>query len=652
MKAKNLFALLFAVPLGGTPRLAPVGAPAPKYAVADIPAALREGAHAVLRADDEVVAVKSASRLVHTVHKVITVLDAGGDAFGRTTVGYDALNAIGYLHGAVYDADGRLLHQLRAAEIHDQGVGDAGGSLMTDVRMRYADLRQPQAPYTVEFDYEVASDNTLFYPTWQPQDEEGLAVQSASLRVSTPAALPLLYQERQWPAGAPAQHTSAGGQEQYAWALASCPALDEEDDAPPLADTAPAVALAPGAFEVQGHAGSAATWQSFGQWNYELNAGRAVLPPATVAKVAELIKDAPDPRTRVARLYGLLQGSTRYISVQLGLGGWQTFPASAVATNGYGDCKALSNYTMALLATAGVPAYVALIGAGADRADLRADFPSNQFNHAIVCVPLAKGGRPDTLWLECTSQTAALGYMGGFTGNRHALLLTPQGGKVVATPRYRAADNRRERRIDLYLDAAGAATATARTLRTGQEQDTYAQLLHELSPADQKQYVAEHLRLSTFTLSKFGLAAAPGAGTPGVVETLGLALPGYAPPSGKRVFITPNLLSRLAALPAQVGPRQSPLWLPRASLQADTVRLHLPAGFQPETLPAPVQLATAYGTYSAQYAALPDGTVRYVRRLELPRLRLPATAYPGYVDFRRKISAADRAQVVLLKTDA
>ena len=626
-------------------------APAPKYPVAAIPAALREGAHAVLRADDEVVTVKSAGRLVHAVHRVVTVLDQGGDAFGRTVVSYDALNAISYLRGAVYDADGRLLHRLRASEIRDQGVGDAGGSLMTDVRVRYADLRQPQAPYTVEFDYEVVSDNTLFYPVWQPQDEEGLAVQAASLRVSTPAALPLRYQERQWPAGAPARHTSAAGQEQYAWALADRPALDEEDDAPPLAETAPAVALAPGDFEVQGHRGSAATWQALGQWNYELNAGRATLPPATVAQVAELIKDAPDPRARVARLYGLLQGSTRYISVQLGLGGWQTFPASAVAANGYGDCKALSNYTMALLATAGVPAYVALVGAGADRADPRPDFPSSQFNHAIVCVPLAKGGRPDTLWLECTSQTNALGYMGSFTGNRHALLITPQGGRVVATPRYRAPDNRRERRIDLYLDAAGAATATARTLRTGQEQDVYAQLLHELSPADQKKYVAERLRLTTFTISKFGLAAAPGTGLPGVVETLGLALPGYAPPSGKRVFLTPNLLSRLPALPAPVGPRQGPLWLPRASLQADTVRLHLPAGFQPETLPAPVQLATAYGTYSAQYRALPDGTVQYVRRLELPRLRLPAAAYAGYVDFRRKISAADRAQVVLLKTD-
>ena len=648
----NVFlSLLLTLPLRGPAAPHPAG-PAPKYPVAAIPAALREGAHAVLRADDEVVTVKSAGRLVHTVHRVVTVLDAAGDDFGRHAVGYDALNALGYLRGAVYDADGYLLHQLRASEIHDQGMGFAGGSFMTDVRVRYADLRQPQVPYTVEFDYETVSDNTLFYPSWQPQHEEGLAVESAALRVLTPAALPLRYQEHALPAGTAVARASAGGQETYEWRLTDRPALDDEEAAPPLADTAPGVALAPGAFEVQGHKGTASTWQGFGQWSYDLNAGRDQLPPATLAKVAALVKDAPDARTRTRRVYELLQGSTRYISVQLGLGGWQTFPASSVAANGYGDCKALSNYTTALLAAAGVPAYVALVGAGTDEADLHADFPSNQFNHAIVCVPLATGGRPDTLWLECTSQTNAFGYMGSFTGNRHALLVTPQGGQLVATPRYGAAQNRQERHLDLYLDAVGGATATARTLRTGQEQDYYAQLLHELGPAEQKKYVVDHLRLPTFTLTKFNLAAAPAGPLPGVVETLGLALPGFAPPSGKRVFVCPNLLSRLPALPAPVGERQAAVWLPRASLHADTVRLHLPAGFHAENLPSAVQFSTPYGSYASQYTALSDGTVQYVRRLELKRGQLPKTAYPGYVDFRRKVSIADRAQVVLLKTES
>jgi hypothetical protein len=187
--------------------------PAPKYPADAIAPALRQNAHAVVRAYDEVVVVKSASQLVQTVHKVVTVLDeAGSDDYGQLVVDYDALNHISYLRGAVYDAQGRLLHQLRPAEVHDQGLGSAEGSLMTDVRVRYADLRQPATPYTVEFDYEIVSENTLFYPNWQPQRAENVALEGATLRVTTPTALPLRYQEQLLPAGTASAPVVAGTQ--------------------------------------------------------------------------------------------------------------------------------------------------------------------------------------------------------------------------------------------------------------------------------------------------------------------------------------------------------------------------------------------------------------------------------------------------------
>lgn len=41
-----------------------------------------------------------------------------------------------------------------------------------------------------------------------------------------------------------------------------------------------------------------------------------------------------------------------------------------------------------------------------------------------------------------------------------------------------------------------------------------------------------------------------------------------------------------------------------------------------------------------------------VRQLLMPRTRFTRTDYPAYQDFRRRISAADKAQVVLVKTEA
>jgi hypothetical protein len=640
--------------------LALLAAPAPKYPVATIAPALRENAHAVVRAYDEVVTVKSASQLVTTVHRVITILDgAGSDDYGQLVIEYGTLVRIGYLRGAVYDANGLLLHQLRPAEIHDQGVGSSDGSFMSDARVRYADLRQPRGPYTVEFDYELISDNTLFYPNWQPQHAENVALEGATLQVTTPTSLPLRYEEQLLPPGAASPPTVAGSQTTYRWQLPAHPAVEHEPLAPSLSTLLPAVRLAPATFEVQGYKGSLASWQSLGQWLYQLGQGRDQLPPALAAKMAQLLVEAPNPRDRARKVYEYVQSTTRYISVQLGIGGWQTAPASSVASGGYGDCKALSNYTCALLKAAGLPAYVAVVKAGTDQADVRQGFPSSQFNHVILCMPLAAHGTTpaDTVWLECTSQTDAFGYMGSFTGNRHALLLTPEGGRLVATPRYAAQANRQQRRTDLWLAADGGAKATVRTSRVGLAQDIYAQLLHEGDPEQQKRYISNKLPLSHFTITSLRLAAGPAAGAlPSVNETLGLELPGLATPAGQRLLLEPNLLGRLAALPAQVGARETPLALPPAALYQDTVRLHLPTGFKIDNLPAPTELSTPYGTYRSTCATLPDGTLQYVRQLELRRPNgstpLPAAKYTEYQDFRRKINQADHTQLVLVKHEA
>ncbi|SMB89285.1 hypothetical protein SAMN00120144_0898 [Hymenobacter roseosalivarius DSM 11622] len=624
------------------------GGQPPKYALSDLPPGLLENAHAVVREYEETLLVKSVGRTVQTVRRAATILDENGKHWAGELVSYDQLNTVNYLRGAVYDANGRLIRQLKASDVKDYSLAD-GFSLATDTRGRLADLSQPNYPYTVEFEYEVTSDNPLFYSSWHPQAGEQVAVEHASFRVITPAELPLRYQERHLPSGSAVVRGKQGTLDVYQWQVANLAALEQEPAGPPLEELVPAVLTAPSAFEVQGHRGALTSWQTLGQWNYDLNAGRDMLPADVKARIAALVKDVPDERARIRRVYEYLQANTRYISIQLGLGGWQTFPASAVSATGYGDCKALTNYCMALLKAADVTAYCALVRA--DEADIRTEFPSNQFNHVVLCVPL-KAAKADTVWLECTSQNEAFGYMGSFTGNRHALLLTPSGGKIVRTPRYGATENRRERRADLYLDAQGTATVSVQTVRTGQEQDDQSQLLHGLSPADQKKRIAESLPLPNFSITKFNLAPDRRVALPAVVETLGLTLPNFAPPSGKRAFLTPNLLSRLPALAPPVGERRADIWLDHAFSHADTVRIHVPAGFQAETLPPPVQLITAFGTYSSQIQTLPDGTLQYVRRLHMPRTRFPRTDYPAYVEFRRKISAADKTQLVLLKNEA
>ena len=188
---------------------------------------------------------------------------------------------------------------------------------------------------------------------------------------------------------------------------------------------------------LDGYHGKMYTWQDFSDWILQLNKGRDILSEASAAKVREMVKDLPDDRSKVKRLYAYLQERTRYFNVALGIGGLQPMDANIVDEAGYGDCKGLSNYMKALLKAAGIESYYTLVNSGGDFPQLIEDFPSHQFDHAILCVPMAK----DTIWLECTSQTIPFGFLGDFTSDRKVLLVKEHAGELAKTPAYGIRDN-------------------------------------------------------------------------------------------------------------------------------------------------------------------------------------------------------------------
>lgn len=625
-------------------------APLP-FAVVTLPPALLREASSVVRVHDAVITFDRPDRYTYQVRRVVTILDPGGAGEAQLVVHSSSLQKITELSARLYDAAGKPGRRLQGPADWRDVSATSADTYLDDTRARVADARQPAYPYTIELAYEIESRNPLFLPDWQPQQDERQSVERASLRLRHPATQPVRWLAHHLPTGAARPDTLAAGLTDHRWKLASLPALPAEALAPPLAERAPAVWCAPTAFAVQGHAGEQATWAALGRWFYDLNAGRDELPAALRAEMAALRDSVADPRRRARRVYERVQRTTRYVSIQLGLGGWQTTPATDVARTGYGDCKALTTYTRALLGAAGLPAHQALVLAGDDAPDIHPEWVAPQFNHVILCVPLAAAGAasPDTLWLECTSATRPFNSLGDFTANRHVLLVTPAGGQLVRTPTLGARTTRRTRAVTLRLDARGSATATVRTTRTGPLGDDYARLLLLDGPA-QRKAIEETLRLPTsFTLTRARLLALPGGPAGAVVrENLTLTLPAAAARAGARLLLPLNLLSRVTVTPSD-SVRRAPLWLTDATLYADTVVVELPAGTRAEDLPAPLQLSGDFGSFSRRATLSTDGTrLTYLRTYQTATGEFPPASYIRYAEFRAQIARADRQQVSLL----
>lgn len=613
----------------------------PSFAVAPAHRVLAGPAPALVRLETRRFEVEGPGAAVERVRRVVTVFAAEGRDRGRLVLAYDRFYRIKALEGRLLDADGRLIRKLGRQDVQDYSA-ISGFSLFEDTRMRVAELYHDVYPYTVVFEYEVRRDGLIGWPAWYPQDR-GDGVEWAWFEIDAPLGTEVRYTTRGMER-AP-RVTRTGGRQRLRWTVQQLPAYEPEPYGPTAAEQAAAVYTAPDRFKIQGARGSMGSWAAFGAWYAGLSAGRATLPPEVVAEAQRLVADVPDDRERVRRLYRYLQARTRYVSVQLGLGGWQPEPASDVHALGYGDCKALTNYMLALLQAVGLPAYPALIRRGFHVPALLADFPSNQFNHVVLVVPLAG----DTLWLENTSQTIPFGHLGADNEDRFALLIQPDGSRLVRTPRSTAADNRQTRHARVRLAAAGHAEAEVHTTYTGNQQDRVRRALARRSGQERERWLHQSLDLPGFQVVAADFSSVD-AGEMSVDLPVRLRLPRYATRTGTRLFFTPNLLERHTDVPPAMAKRTQPVhYFTYAFADVDTIRYALPAGYVVEALPEAVVREAPFGRYRAEVVATPDGQLAYYRLFEITATRLPPEQYEPFRRFLADVARADRAQVVLVQ---
>ena len=613
----------------------------PKYPVSAIPAKLRENVDVVLREDQSVYKITARNKASQYVFQAVTILNANGKRYAREAVGYDRLSKVSYFKGAVYNADGELIKRLKSSEIFDRGMYD-GYTLFSDARMKTADLSQGEYPYTVEIEYEVELRYLFQIPDFYVQGGEKVSVENSRYELIFPEELRPRINARNI-SEKPVKSKTNDGLESVVYSFHNVMPLKREPLGPPVQELVQIIEAAPLKFEYDGYAGSMESWDEFGQWIATLNKGRDELPEATKAKIRSLTANLKTNEEKIKVVYEYMQNRTRYVSIQLGIGGFQPFNASVVDEKGYGDCKALSNYAVAMLKEAGVDANYTLIYAGEGAPQMDTSFPSSQFNHAVVSVPNGK----DTLWLECTSQTNPFGYMGTFTGDRKALAITDKGAKVVRTPIYPAETNLQSRTANVYLEPTGDAKAKVQTTYSGlqYENDNLNFILSDQFD-DQRKWIQRNTQIPVFDINSFTIKNVKNK-IPSAIVDLDLTLKRLASVSGKRIFITPNLMNRSTFMPEKVENRKTKVVLTSAFVDLDTVHYHLPEGIYPEFLPEPVHIKSRFGEYEARYQVDEKG-LTYVRRFKRVKGEFPAESYTELTEFYKNVNKADASKLVFV----
>ena len=610
------------------------------YAVNRIPAALLKNANVVKRFEETRFEVLDIGRS-HLYHKIaLTILNEKGDKFAMINEDYDKLHSVESFEGRLYDETGKKIKSLKKSDIQDLS-GTSEGTLADESRYKLHSFYYKIYPYTIEYETEVKYNYTYIYPDWVPQADEFYAVEYSKMTVICPQEMSFRYKAFNYTA-MPVITTEKTGKV-FTWEIKNLASIEHEYASPYWAEITPVVYMAPIEFRMENYEGNMSSWQDFGKFVYALKKDRDLLPDNIKQTVHQLTDGIADPKKKIELLYDFMQKNTHYISIQLGIGGLQPFNAQSVATNRYGDCKALSNYMYSLLKEAGIRSLYTLVKSGDGNHFFINDFPSHQFDHVILSVPLQK----DTVWLECTSQTAPAGYLGSFTSNRPVLLVDENGGTLVRTPKYSIKENLQNRKTVAAIDVEGNLTANITTTYKAEQQDDLHGMINALSKDKVMEILKEEIDLPTYDVIKFNYVEAKSA-LPTITETLEVTAANYAQVSGRRLFVNPNILTKTHHKLTADTSRIYDVELSYEYRDIDSVEINVPAGYQPEALPTDVQLDTKFGKYNAT-VKLNGDKITYYRKMEQFSGRFPPTAYNDLVNFYDQVYRADRNRVVLIK---
>jgi len=609
-----------------------------KYPVSAIPEKLLKGANVVKRMEEYEVTVNSLDEMIVRHKYALTIMNENGDDYAPLVEYYDKLNQVRSIEGSLYDSHGVLLKKLKNKDVLDISAVD-DNSLMDDNRRKVHQFYDKDYPYTVEYEVEERVNNTLFFPHWQPVPDDHYAVeQSAYTIVAAPGQV--RFQAFNY-TGAPVEST-VKDKKALRWEVKELPPVKIYFASPSWRELTTMVYFAPSDFAIQGYKGNMSNWQEFGKFVYSLKKDRDQLPANVQQKVQQLTAGITDTKEKIRVLYEYLQHQTRYISIQLGLGGWQPFEAGYVAQKGYGDCKALTNYMYSLLKAANIRSCYTLVRADEGPSILE-NFPSQQFNHVILCVPMGK----DTTWLECTSQDLPAGYMSEFTGNRKALIIDEAGGTLVSTPRYGIHQNVQVRNIKAKIDGEGNLAMESHTRYGGTQQDGLSALINNLSKEKVKKVLQQNLELSTYDVSDFKYEETRSA-MPELKEELDINVSAYATLSGRRIFITPNILNRSGLKLDEEEGRTVDFVFKSEWRDEDDYEIEIPEGYEVESAPAEVSIKTEFGTYASS-TRLVGNKIYYHRVREQFSGRFPARDGARLAKFFADIYKADRSRLVCTK---
>ena len=606
-------------------------------------AALAVVASAVIEEHTATFTLNSETSGEWSVSTTVVVNDEKGMAAAEFFLYCDSFRTLKSFGGTVTPANGKVV-KLRMSDLER----DAYSPGLVDDGVTYGYSPSGHFPLTVHYEYKVAYRGGFSsFPAFFPVETAEVSLREASYVLDVPAGYAVKYVS----ARTEFAKETVKNRDVYRWTVKDFSPLVRESMMPPSEELLPYVYCSPESINLGGFPGMQRDWNELGKWLYSLQTNSLELSPEDVNAVRDLTAGCQTTLEKLSRLYAYLRERTRYVSIQLGIGGLKPIPAKEVSRVGYGDCKGLSNYLRALLAAVDVPSDYFIISTS--QADLRDEYASvGQMNHAMLAVPVPE--LSDTAWVECTNPVVPLGYRHEDAAGHQVVLVKESGGELLRIPSYPDSLSLVRQVFEVNLFSSGSAEISARrelfldyvegylTFRNQRPQRQISRLTQNLK------IQAEGVQVGAIQDNFADYATLGKAFVPEMQISYSFRTGAYASVSGDRLFVPVNPYAQ--AISIQKSARVNDLYQRGVSRWEECVKVQIPMGYRAESIPAPVVLDTEWGSMESQVTLSPGGTEMEVRQtFTIKAFRAPASSYASFRDFARAVNRAYSATAVFVK---
>ena len=611
------------------------------YSAMDINEGLKKEAHSVCRLNENIIEVSSPSQYRQKVHQIVTILDKAGAYNLEKNLWFNKFRKFSDIDIRLFDKTGREIRKFTKKDFETYYAFD-GISLVTDDKYMHLHIPLQEFPCTVETRYELNVSGYIQLPGANISNNEQSTEIFRYVAV-IPNSIDIRYRVRNFEIKPEIQ--SDNKNKTYTWEAKNINAISIDVNSFEHDKYIPTIEIVPSAFEYDGYKGGFTSWKEFGKWNYDLYESKDPFNEQRLSEIKALIPSKSSDLDKIRILYDYLKKTTRYVSIQLGIGGFKPFPVKFVDENKYGDCKALTNYMRNLLKVAGIKSYPALINSGYRSFPADPSFPLDVFDHVILCIPREK----DSVWLECTSDHNTAGFLGSFTENKNALLLTENGGVLVPTPRSNYKNNQLSTKTDIILDAEGGAHAVSSIYATGDIDGLFYEVNKEDTDTQKEIYVHyfNYKEPDEFVLKE---KEQTGIGTTYHFELSYDKI--YDFNAGNKYFL-PQRIYQLSN--EKINPsysRRNEYLFRYPYEKTDTTIFHLPEKFSTDNIPSPVELNNDIGYYKKQIVINKEArSLTIITQLNLKKSIISANDYSKIAEFYASVQKNEDQKIVVLSND-